>query len=255
MLIETELKKAGLSDKEAAAFLAALSLGPSPVQVIARRAKIARATTYVVLEKLMELKLITKRTDNKRTLFVPAPPAKLLQIIERQQQIITQNAQEIERLIPKLQAIMNNENYRPVVQYFDGEDGLRTMRREMAMHTQQGDTWYNLTPVDYLRPIFGNDLVYYRQRAAKGITSKTIFTTRSEKARIELLKTAKQHRTERRFISPDLYTSPGGFTIYCDRVAIGSFKGRIGGIIIESPTIVSMMREMFAVMWQHLEKE
>jgi hypothetical protein len=150
---------------------------------------------------------------------------------------------------------MTSENYRPVVQYFDGEEGLRTIRREMAMYSQPGDMWYNLTPVDYLHPIFGNDLVYYRQRAAKGITSKTIFTTRSEKAKEQLLKTAAQHHTERRFILPELYTSPSGFTIFRDRIAIGSFNGRIGGLIIESPTIARMMQEMFEVMWKYLEKE
>lgn len=255
MLLEAELKKAGLSDKEAAVFLAALSLGPSPVQVIARRAKIARATTYVVLEKLMEPKLITRHNHHKRTFFAAAQPMQLLQLIERQQHTIDQNKEEIKRLIPKLQALMKSENYRPVVHYHDGAEGLRTIRREMAMYSQPGDMWYNLTPVDYLRPIFGDDLVYYRQRAAKGITANTIFTTHSAAAREQLLATAQEHSTDRRFIAPELYTSPSGFTIYRDRVAIGSFNGRIGGIIIESPNIACMMREMFEVMWRYLATE
>ena len=52
MALETELKKLNFSDKEARVYLALLELGEAPVQKIAEKAKVNRATTYVILESL-----------------------------------------------------------------------------------------------------------------------------------------------------------------------------------------------------------
>ncbi|MBI3251348.1 MAG: TrmB family transcriptional regulator, partial [Candidatus Andersenbacteria bacterium] len=59
------LKHLGLKDKEAAVYLAALQLGPSPVQNIARRANVVRATTYVILEDLQKKGLVTHYKEGK----------------------------------------------------------------------------------------------------------------------------------------------------------------------------------------------
>lgn len=77
-----ELKHLGLKDKEAAVYVAALQLGPSPVQVIARKAKVVRATTYVILEDLLKKGLVTSYKEEKKTLFSAEPPRQLMRLIE-----------------------------------------------------------------------------------------------------------------------------------------------------------------------------
>ena len=61
-----ELTNLGLKDKEASVYLSCLELGPSPVQPIARKAKVVRATTYVILESLMNMGLVTKFKEGKK---------------------------------------------------------------------------------------------------------------------------------------------------------------------------------------------
>ena len=61
-----ELTSLGLKDKAAAVYLASLEIGPSPVQPIAKKAKVVRATTYVVLEELMQMGLVTKYKEGKK---------------------------------------------------------------------------------------------------------------------------------------------------------------------------------------------
>ena len=56
-----ELGHLGLSEKEAAVYLASLELGPAPVQDISHKAKVNRATTYVMIESLMGRGLISRR--------------------------------------------------------------------------------------------------------------------------------------------------------------------------------------------------
>src|SRR6185436_5706207 len=105
MIFEAELKKLGLKDKEAAVYLSCLQLGPSPVQPIARKAKVVRATTYVVLESLMNRGLITKYKEGKKTLFSAEPPRQLMRLLEKEREDIQEKQRELEHILPELQVI------------------------------------------------------------------------------------------------------------------------------------------------------
>lgn len=244
-----ELKNLGLKDKEAAVYLACLELGPSPAQQIARKANIVRATTYVVLESLMQKGIVTQYREGKKTLFSSEPPRQLIRILEKQVDDIEDKKRELEMLMPALQMIMRASGGRPSVRYFEGIEGLRSMRREMVMYSQAGDEWYNFTPIDHLSALFSRDEAYYvQQRLAKRIRSKTIFSTRSQKSKEEMFQGAGKN-LQRRFVDPKLFPSSSGFTVYRDRVAIGQFKGKIGGVIIESPQMADTMRRLFELAW------
>lgn len=97
MLFEADLTKLGLSDKEAAVYLAALALGAGPVQPIARRAQVARATTYLVLESLMKRGLVTQYEEGKKTVFVAEPPQQLAQLLEKQESVIQEKRQHLKK--------------------------------------------------------------------------------------------------------------------------------------------------------------
>lgn len=250
MVFHTELKRLGLKDKEAAVYVACLELGPSPVQQISRKAKVVRATTYVVLESLLERGLVTQYKEGKKTLFSAEPPRQLLRLLEKQEEVITEKKHELEQLLPELQAIMKTKSERPFVRYFDGLEGLRAMRQEMVMYSRPGGMWYSFTPLDHLDAVFGrNELLYADQRRAKGIKSKTIFTTKSSKLKNEILRTSESELAERRFVSPELFPSASGMTIFRNRIAIGSFTGKLGGVIIESEEISDMHQRLFELAW------
>ena len=68
MLIEN-LEKFGLSKKEASVYLALLGLGPSLVSDISDKAKMNRSTTYVILESLADLDLVTVFEKNKIKIY------------------------------------------------------------------------------------------------------------------------------------------------------------------------------------------
>jgi sugar-specific transcriptional regulator TrmB len=75
-MLET-LIKLGLSEKEAAVYLATLELGEDTALNIAEKSQVNRTTTYVILEKLMKLGLASTVERGKKTVFVaedPRPP-------------------------------------------------------------------------------------------------------------------------------------------------------------------------------------
>lgn len=250
MKFETELKKLGLGDKEAAVYLASLELGAAPVQVIARKAKVVRATTYVVLEALMKEGLVTTYKEGKKTLFAAEAPHQLLRLLEKEQDVIQEKKHDLEKILPELQALVKAEGI-PSVRYFDGKEGLHAIRQEINMYSQPGDMIYNFTPADHLTSVFPvgeeND---YAQRVGRGILAKTIFTTKSPKLKDGWLFAPEQSRlSERRYVPAETFAFTSGMTIYGDRIAIGSFTGKIMGVVIESKSMSDMMKRIFELAW------
>ncbi len=256
MVFEKELKRLGLKDKEACVYLACLQLGPAAVQQIARKAQVVRVTTYVILESLEKQGLVTHYKQGKKTLFTAEPPRQLTRLLEKQKEAVEEQQKNLDQILPELQAIMKAGGERPVVRYFEGLDGLRAIRQEMVMYSRKGDTWYNFTPTDHLEAVFGKgrELTFTENRVAKGINAKTLFATRSETMKADLLSKNTNQIVERRFIPPKLFFGSSGFTIYRDRVAIGVFTGKIGGVIIENQAIADTMRCLFDLAWQSSEK-
>lgn len=251
MLFQTELKKLGLKDKESTVYLACLELGPASVQQISRKAKVVRATTYVVLDALMHRGLVTQFKEGKKTLFSAEPPRQLMRLLEKQEEAIEEHKRELKMLLPELQIIMKAAGDRPTVRYFTGKEGLHAMRQEIIMYSKPGDEICNFTPAEYFGALFPltND-IFTRERLAKGIRAKTLFATPSLKTKELILAQSVSGMSERRFIPIELFPSTSGMTIYEDRIAIGSYTGKLGGVIIESVEMSDMMRRLFNLAWQ-----
>jgi HTH-type transcriptional regulator, sugar sensing transcriptional regulator len=257
MPFQADLKKLGLSDKEADVYEASLELGEATVQQIAQKSKVARATTYLILDSLMKRGLVSDYEHDDKTKFIAESPTQLKRLLDRQEEELRDRQADLGRLLPKLQAFIRSSDQRPVVRYFSGVEGLKTMRGEMAQYSTSKDTWYSLTPLDHLRAVFNDEgddyYTYANTRAAKGIQHKVIFTTASDKLRRQRLMSAREQRAERRFVPPEKFRSSSGMTIFRDRIAIATFTGHVGGAIIESPSAALMMRELFLLAWDFLE--
>ncbi len=251
----TELKKIGLKDKEASVYLACLQLGPSPVQVIARKAKVVRATTYVILESLAKMGLVTQYQEGKKTLFAAEPPRQLLRVLEKREEEIREKERTLGILMPQLQVLVKSSGQRPSVRYFDGEEGMRAIRQEIIMYTKPGSTIYNLSPADWMDTHFSLEHpAYFRQRVAKHINSETIFTTHNEHYKKQLLSRELARLSKRVFVPPEYFSSPAAVNVFGDRVAMRSYVGKTGGVIVESEPMASMMRELFRLAWIGEEK-
>lgn len=259
MEFRKELKKIGLTDKEVAVYLACLELGPSPVQLIARKAKVVRATTYVILSGLMQQGLVTKFEQGKKTMFAPEPPLQLKRLLEKQVEEVKSRERLLDQVLPELQVLMRVAGDRPSVRYFEGKEGLYAIRHEMVMYSQPGDTIYNFTPTDYLSALFpdvDDEDTYQRQRVAKRIRTKTLFTTKSARVREHMLTgdpDSYGRLAERRYVPPEYFSSTSGMSIFRDRIAMGSFTGKLAGAVIESVPMADMMRALFELAWRTAE--
>jgi sugar-specific transcriptional regulator TrmB len=102
-LLISHVEELGLSNKEARVYLASLGLGPASVQKIADEAGIKRVTTYVILESLVGLGLVSQTVKGKKTYFVAEDPVNLERLIERRRQELKEQKQNFDHILPELQ--------------------------------------------------------------------------------------------------------------------------------------------------------
>lgn len=248
----SELKKAGLSDRQIAVYTALLPLGQSSVQVIARRAKVARGTTYVILDQLRLRGLVEMRMDRHRRLFAAKSPEQLLVFIKEREREAQTARTSIGALLPALHAMMRVDEDRLMARYYKGYEGLLAMRQEMVMYCKSQDMWYNLAPVEDLERVFGKGNVSYPARIKKGIISRTVCLVRSQSLHQKLRLQAPQQLVERKFLPMESNDLSCGLTIFRDRIAVGTFNESLGGMVIESRPLAELLKKFFDIAWQAL---
>ena len=131
MLAKT-LGQFGLSDKEAAVYLSLLELGPSVVSAVAKHSRINRSTVYVVLGFLTKRGFVSTSDVKNVRLYIAAAPERLVKIAQESADRYKELAATTKSLLPKLRAMQNGTKQKPRVQFFDGDEGIETVRQEMV---------------------------------------------------------------------------------------------------------------------------
>src|SRR4051812_35603168 len=97
-----ELQDLGLSEKEARVYLAALEIGQATADQLAKQANIKRPTTYVQLESLMKMGLMSTYEEGKKTYFTPESPDTLKKIFESKKREFEAREQDLTAILPEL---------------------------------------------------------------------------------------------------------------------------------------------------------
>lgn len=253
--LKLELSQLGLREKEASVYITLLTLGASTVQIIARKSNIPRASTYLILDTLIERGLVTRYLQNKKNMFMAQSPLTIASLIKQEEEKVAMKRNLVDEILPKLFAITRNGAKQPVIRYYEGLEGLKAVRHELGTYTPSLSTWYVVMPLDSLREVFGKDFLYVVPRTSRKIRAKTIFTTRSSELKKFMLATSKQQLAERKFISPEKYSDNVGIVIFYDRVTLVVFGKTPGAIVVESKEAASFAASFFNLLWEQLPEE
>jgi sugar-specific transcriptional regulator TrmB len=77
----------------------------SGVQLISDQSGIKRVTSYVILESLVGLGLVSQSVKGKKTLFVAEDPTNLERLLQRRQDELGEQQQNLKLLLPKLSTL------------------------------------------------------------------------------------------------------------------------------------------------------
>ena len=244
-----ELQEVGLSEKEARVYLSALELGKTTAEKLAKHAKVNRSTTYVQLDALMKMGLMSTHGENKKTFFAPESPDLLKRHLIKQRDDITTRERDLGAVLPTLLAQYEGAGERPVVRFFPGKEGITAVREEVL--TAKTKQLYVVLSSENMRRIFSEKEIadYSARRTKLGVHSTALYTNRSyfEKAMNEM----DAHTDHRLLLNSPLTID---MRIFGDRIALFSLEGSLFALAIESKQIASSMKMMFNVLWAGAEK-
>ncbi|MEK7520236.1 MAG: helix-turn-helix domain-containing protein [Patescibacteria group bacterium] len=248
MITHKDLERFGLSEKEARVYLASLELGPATAAQIAQKAGVNRATTYVEIESLMKMGLVSTHEKNKKTLFTAEDPEALKRILQRRQERFQRAHQALNELLPELSNLYHYAGEKPKVRFFEGKEGLLTMQEDfLKTKDKMIEGLYN---VDNYHKVFSRTEreQYYAVRLKKKIHGRTLYNREAGPF------DSPDKITEDRFVSTDKFNFSSDITIYDSKVAIASLRGKLMGVIIENEEIANTVRALFRLAWDAAEK-
>ncbi|HPN96217.1 MAG TPA: helix-turn-helix domain-containing protein [Candidatus Moranbacteria bacterium] len=247
-MLEQELQKLGLSDKEARIYLASLQLGKSPVQEIAEQAKVNRGTAYDIIRSLMNKGLMSSFDQGKKTYFTAESPERLSSLIKIQGEELKLKEKEFSKYLPELRSMYGSADNKPKVKYYEGREGILAIQEEcLKVKTKN---IYGITCLDTVANLFPETFKYYSpKRISKGIQSKVIYTTinvpplNHEDDKISL--------REMKHIPHEEFPFSIDITIFDNKVAFRSLnEEKPGGVIIEDKQIAESMVAIFNRLWE-----
>ncbi|HLN18721.1 MAG TPA: helix-turn-helix domain-containing protein [Patescibacteria group bacterium] len=251
-MLEKEIEKLGLSDKEARVYLAALQLGKSPVQEIAVQARVNRATTYVIIDSLRKKGLMSTTEQNEKILFVAESPSNLLGMVRLQEKELKEKEKKIADLLPELLALHSLTGNKPKVKFYEGIEGLYTIQEEYLK--TKSKQIYNISCFDNFliaMPRVGNE--YTPRRIKKGIRSKLIYITKDGPNK--RFSSNEEELRESKYISPEVFPFKSDITIFDNKVSIESYEEGIISVLIEHQSIADSLRAIFEFIWNNAGKE
>ncbi|MDO8529314.1 MAG: helix-turn-helix domain-containing protein [bacterium] len=241
-MLNEDLKKIGLNDKESQVYLTLLELGEGSIGTISKKSSIKRTTVYDVVNSLMEKGLLSVRKKDKKKVYVAESPKKLEQTVEA-------NKMTLSRIMPELLAIANIFEKKPEIRFFEGAEGIRTVYKDMLSYPDQEITaWITDAFIPFDRKWIYDYFIPERLKKkiwVRAIASGTEPMKKFAQEDLAHLRKTKIIPQEKAIfkVEVDLY---GGY-----HVAIISFSEKIA-LIIESRDIYDTLKSIFEINWESL---
>jgi len=250
-----QVEDLGLSNKEARVYLANLMLGPAGVQQIADVSGIKRVTTYVILESLVGLGLVSQTTHAKKTLFNAEAPANLQRLLEKREQSLRDQQQQLEELLPQLKDLKTLATDAPSVKFYDGPEGVKTNNKAFFEKAERDkvDCVYGISNLDLLYKYFPyiEDQGANPARVSTGIPSKFLYT--SSKGPI-MKSTDKLKNRHSRFVPSDKYGLECDISIAGNNTSLLALSdSKAIGVTIDSEQIARGLKSLFDLAWEAAE--
>ncbi len=253
--LEQSLQAAGLSEKEAKVYLAALELGAAGAVQISRKSGINRATTYLIAENLMLRGLMSSVDKDGHTLFSSEPPAQLVARVEKESQTLNARRESLAAALPELEALVKaGGTPRPSVRYYEGLQGLEAMRE--VLYRNRRHEILNAANVDISEEALPREnLAAHRKKMKLYDVRGRLLYTCSEARHQELFSAPSASGLwERRRLPAEKFPFHGEVVIFGDHVAFITYSGRVAGALIEHAHFALSMKTIFELAWKEAEK-
>lgn len=231
----------GLSEKEAAVYIAILELGSSTIQPIAKHSGIKRTSIYYFIDHLVELGLAETAEIRGRTHYKALPPDGLVALQERR-------LDEIKNALPQFASIFNVSTKKPKISYYEGTEQIQNIMLEETRCKEVLGIWPGTMAVDVVGGMAFMEKLD-RLRRQKGVMLKVI-RFRGKEVIFRGSAHGAEHLREIRFPTEDI-DFPIAIGIYdTGKVGFITSKKEGFGIMLESEEIYQAMKFLFYLFWE-----
>lgn len=251
--IINDLKFFDLSQKEVDIYLAALELGPASIQQITNKTGLVRTSVVYYIDSLLDKGFFNETIVRKRKFYIAIHPEKIKDIYKLKRVRFEQTENKLESIIDRINSFcpqLNNsaiEMLSPNIYYFEGEKGLIKIYEDTL---QSQENMCAFTAWDNMLHVLPKYLpAYVKRRTAANIHSNCIAVD-SPISRKIAKRDDKECRHTKFLKSKD--TLSVETMIYGDKIALVSFEGELGGIIIENETLAKAQKIFFDALWEKL---
>lgn len=240
------LKRFGLAEKEAKVYLACLEIGDSVASEIALKSDLPRTLVYDILERLIDVGLISYAIKNNKKYFRAADPHELQQILEEKQEALG----DILPHLIKLQKMKGVK--RPKVEIYEGKEGMKTVMNDILRSRVKEFLAYGSSKSSFpVIPAFMEE--WHARRARQKVFMRVIYNDSLEaRQRVkQYIQTFKQ--AEYRFM-PIKVHSPTATLIYDHKVILQSWTKEPFAVVIENEEMAENQRRYFEELWKIAKK-
>ncbi len=236
------LTKFGLSEKEAKVYLSSLELGDSAASDIALKSNLPRTLVYDILERLIDIGLVSYSVRDNKKFFRAGDPEELLRILREKEEAVTKVLPELKNL-QKMKGVK-----RPKIAVYEGKEGMKAVMDDILRSRAKEFLAYGSSRSSFeVIPAFMEE--WHKERIKRKVVMKILYNNTKEARekvgkRMESLKYAKYK------FMPITLESPTATIIYADKVVLQSWTKEPFAVIIESEEMAENQRSYFAELWK-----
>lgn len=250
--VQKQLEALGLNEKEAKVYLASLELGPATAQQLAAKAAVVRPTAYVAIGGLVKRGLMSQFTKGKKQYFQAEKPDRLAHLLDIEKRALADREAKLKQALPMLQSLVSASGKKPEVKYYEGWDGLETMRNallESGTKNMDVVSYQNATSTAAGKISIEKSAGFDVQKKVKKLKIRQINVGNLEffkKWRPQVQNPNSQYR----FYPTNDPNTSSEMAIFDDYVTLITYQDVPYGYLIKSGEIATLMGLMFEGMWK-----
>jgi sugar-specific transcriptional regulator TrmB len=239
------IRQAGLSEAAAKAYLTLLENGKMTPAELATKIGETRTNGYMLIEKLVGLKLAEKVGGAKTAAYIPLHPSALETIAEQRRKSVEENEVRVKQNLNSLTSLYFESSERPGVKFLEGEDGLKRSINDQLDST--GDIYFLRTRSDDKTLPAAFFARHQSKLAEKNITTHMLSDKPAQPR-------DREFKTERTVYSAGAYTAPVAINVYDNKVNFTVYGGTETSMIVQSPEIADSMRQLLKLVTKLLRE-
>ena len=161
---------------------------------------------------------------------------------------MSRKEKDLEKILPQLHSINNSLKNKPVVKYYEGKNGIKTMVSEVFdVPNQTVLMAYSADAIeDFFSPKEREEWVKVRDQ--KKIKNEVIYT--SKRAVLGPIKNSKRFK-----VSSDKYPITCDIAVYGNKIRLASLGSRLIGVVIEDEELAKSFASIMKLALEAAEKK